>query len=67
VVEKSGSWFSYDSQRVGQGRENGKIFLRDNPAIADQIEIAIRTEAGLTGGGPGIDLLDEEPEAAEAG
>ena len=42
VVEKSGSWFSYDSQRIGQGRENAKRFLKDNPDIAAKIEAAIR-------------------------
>jgi recombination protein RecA len=47
VVEKSGSWFSYSSQRIGQGRENAKQFLRDNPAVADKIETAIRQNAGL--------------------
>jgi recombination protein RecA len=47
VVEKSGSWFSYDGQRIGQGRENAKSFLKDNPAIADAIERAIRGNAGL--------------------
>ena len=47
IVEKSGAWFSYDSQRLGQGRENAKLFLRDNPAIADAIEAAIRANAGL--------------------
>jgi recombination protein RecA len=47
VVEKSGSWFAYDGQRVGQGRENAKQFLKDNPAIADAIEHAIRANAGL--------------------
>ena len=47
VVEKSGSWFSYDGQRIGQGRENAKTFLKDNPAIADAIERAIRANAGL--------------------
>ena len=36
VVEKSGAWFSYDSQRIGQGRENAKAFLKDNPDIADE-------------------------------
>jgi len=61
IVEKSGSWFSYDSQRIGQGRENAKAYLKDNPEVADRIAAAIRAEAGLTGGGPGIDLLDEEP------
>jgi len=47
VVEKSGAWFSYSSQRIGQGRENAKQFLRDNPAVADKIETAIRQNAGL--------------------
>jgi recombination protein RecA len=47
IVEKSGAWFSYDSQRIGQGRENAKQFLKDNPAMADAIEKAIRQNAGL--------------------
>jgi recombination protein RecA len=47
IVEKSGSWFSYDSQRIGQGRENAKQFLRDNPVVAQQIESRIRESAGL--------------------
>jgi recombination protein RecA len=47
IVEKSGAWFSFDSQRLGQGRENAKLFLRDNPAIATSIEKAIRNNAGL--------------------
>jgi recombination protein RecA len=47
VVEKSGAWFSYDSQRIGQGRENGKTFLKENPDIAAKIETAIRQNAGL--------------------
>jgi recombination protein RecA len=46
VVEKSGAWFSYDGQRIGQGRENAKQFLRDNPAMADAIEKKIRAESG---------------------
>ena len=47
VVEKSGAWFSYDSQRVGQGRENAKTFLKQNPDMAAKIEAAIRQNAGL--------------------
>lgn len=47
IVEKAGSWFSYDSQRIGQGRENSKQFLRDNPEMARTIETAIRENAGL--------------------
>jgi recombination protein RecA len=47
VVEKSGSWFSYEGQRIGQGRENAKAFLKENKDIADAIERAIRANAGL--------------------
>ncbi|MGE0035795.1 MAG: recombinase RecA [Xanthobacteraceae bacterium] len=47
VVEKSGAWFSYDSQRIGQGRENVKTFLKANPDIAGKIEAAVRQNAGL--------------------
>jgi recombination protein RecA len=47
VVEKSGAWFSYDSQRIGQGRENAKAFLKANPDIANKIEMAVRQNAGL--------------------
>jgi recombination protein RecA len=47
IVEKSGAWFSYDSIRIGQGRENSKNYLRDNPELATRLEAAIRgkTEA----------------------
>ncbi|MGF1607680.1 MAG: recombinase RecA [Rhodothalassiaceae bacterium] len=47
VVEKAGSWYSYDSQRIGQGRENAKQFLKDHADVAQQIETAIRSNAGL--------------------
>lgn len=47
VVEKSGSWYSYDSTRIGQGRENAKTFLADNPEIASVIENKIKERAGL--------------------
>ncbi|QQP88802.1 recombinase RecA [Skermanella rosea] len=47
VVEKSGSWFSYEGQRIGQGRENAKNFLRQNTEVADAIEAKIRANAGL--------------------
>ena len=45
IVEKSGAWFSHDSTRIGQGRENAKQFLRDNPEMRDKIEKAIRDNA----------------------
>jgi recombination protein RecA len=69
IVEKSGAWFSYDSQRLGQGRENAKLYLRENPQVADAIERAIRENAGLIAekflekGGPGD---DDGPDALEA-
>ena len=47
VVEKSGAWFSHDSVRLGQGRENAKTYLKANPEVADKIERAIRENAGL--------------------
>jgi recombination protein RecA len=70
VVEKSGAWFSYDSQRVGQGRENAKVFLKQNPDIANRIEAAIRQNAGLIAekilvGEENADTDDDDDEAAE--
>jgi recombination protein RecA len=47
VVEKSGSWFSYSGERIGQGRENAKNFLRQNPDMAAAIEQTIRSNAGI--------------------
>jgi recombination protein RecA len=47
VVEKSGAWFSFDSVRLGQGRENAKAFLKTSPEMSDRIERAIRENAGL--------------------
>ena len=47
IVEKSGAWLSYEGERIGQGRENAKLFLKENPKIANQIEKAIRASAGL--------------------
>ena len=76
VVEKSGSWYSRDSQRIGQGRENAKQFLIDNPDIAAEIEQSIRQDAGLlgevmmTGGDSNTDdeaAADEADEAKIAG
>ena len=48
IVEKSGTWFAYSGERLGQGRENVKQFLKDNPAICKAIEDRVRTELGLT-------------------
>jgi recombination protein RecA len=66
VVEKSGAWFSYDSTRIGQGRENAKQFLRDNPKMADAIEKRIRDQASaLTEALMVADTGDGESDAAD--
>ena len=70
MVEKSGAWFSYDSQRIGQGRENAKQFLKDNPDIAAKIEAQVRAEfrpdrRGDSGRREAKDE-DDDDEAAEA-
>lgn len=65
MVEKSGAWFSFDSQRLGQGRENAKTFLKANPEIAAKIEAMIRQNSGLLAerildeATPSADDLDE--------
>jgi recombination protein RecA len=67
IVEKSGSWFSYNSQRLGQGRDNAKIFLKDNPALANEIETLLRQSSGLIAEKmlDGAPQSDDMPEAAE--
>jgi len=60
IVEKSGSWFSADGQRIGQGRENAKQFMRDNPAVADSVEKRIRAQAA----GLASTLMGDEGDAA---
>ena len=61
VVEKSGAWFSYDSTRIGQGRENAKQFLRDHPDMADSIEKKVRDQAGVV-----TNMMISAPEAEDA-
>ncbi len=63
IVEKSGAWFSCDSQRIGQGRENAKQFMRDNPAMAESVEKRIRAQAN---GLASTMLAGENDEAAAA-
>ncbi|MFN3400015.1 MAG: hypothetical protein ACK4Z4_06705, partial [Ferrovibrio sp.] len=61
VVEKSGSWLSFDSQRIGQGREAAKAFLKENPEVANRIEAAIKANTGLVAA-----AIDAGPEGNEA-
>ena len=69
VVEKSGSWFSYNGTRIGQGRENARKFLLENPHMAGEIEAAIRGKAGLISGlilaGPETDSEGARAAASE--
>jgi recombination protein RecA len=65
VVEKSGAWFSYDSQRIGQGRENAKVFLREHKDIADQIEVKVREQSGVVANTMLASEDSEEAMAAE--
>ncbi len=64
IVEKSGAWFSYDSTRIGQGRENSKQFLREHPEMAEAIEQRIRQQAGVVANAMTVE--PEDHEAAEA-
>ncbi|MFY0611644.1 MAG: DNA recombination/repair protein RecA, partial [Hyphomicrobiaceae bacterium] len=60
IVDKSGAWFSYEGERLGQGRENSKTFLKDNPKIANEIEAAVRESAGLIEKKMLVDPTDED-------
>lgn len=62
IVEKSGAWYAYNGAKIGQGRENAKTFLMENPAVRDEIETKVRAKYGLVEGG----APEESPEAAEA-
>ena len=66
VVEKSGAWFSCDSQRIGQGRENAKQFLREHKDMAESIEKRVRDQAGVVANMMmGTPTDGEDAEAAE--
>ncbi|MGH6889701.1 MAG: recombinase RecA [Rhizomicrobium sp.] len=65
IVEKSGAWFSYDGVRIGQGRENAKQYLVDNPEAARRIEAQVRQNAGLIGHSLMTEKKELEPAAAD--
>ena len=67
IVEKSGAWFSYGDQRIGQGRENAKQFLRDNPDISLEIETSIRESAGLLAGKMEITSANDDDDKTATG
>jgi recombination protein RecA len=61
IIEKSGAWYSYKGQKIGQGRENAKLFLKDNPALMTEVEEQVKSVLGITAPAAGA----AEPEAAE--
>src|SRR3979409_2295402 len=61
IIEKSGAWYSYKGQKIGQGRENSKMFLKDNPAMMAEVEELVKGVLGINGDQPGA----AEPEEAE--
>ena len=64
IVQKSGSWFAYGDERLGQGRENAKQFLKDNPEIREEIAQKIRVAAGIVAGE--AEATEEEEEVMDA-
>ncbi|PWU68808.1 recombinase RecA [Gracilibacillus dipsosauri] len=65
IVLKSGAWYSYNEERLGQGRENAKQFLKENPDIANEIQLAIRTHYNLDEEVPVSDMSEEQQELLE--
>ncbi len=57
IIDKSGAWYSYGSQRIGQGRENAKMFLKDNPALLSEVEEKVKVVLGI---GPAVIVADSE-------
>jgi recombination protein RecA len=65
IVDKSGSWFSFDSQRIGQGRNNARQFLTDHPEVAEAVELKLRDHSGIVVNAMMSDATGDELEAAE--
>ncbi|HLS14239.1 MAG TPA: hypothetical protein VK095_06970 [Beutenbergiaceae bacterium] len=63
LVRKSGAWYTYEGDQLGQGKENSRRFLKDNPELADEIEDKIKAKLGI---GVKLEAVPEAPEAAEA-
>ena len=65
VVEKSGAWFSFDSTRIGQGRENAKQFLRDHPQASEAIEKKVRELSGVVANSMLAPQTEDDADAAD--
>ena len=66
IVDKAGAWYSYNGERIGQGRDNVREFLREHPETADEIESIVRGKMGLNGDDVAVPVADLEEEAPEA-
>jgi len=60
IIQKSGAWFGYNEQRIGQGRENAKMFLKDNPAVLAEVEVKVRELLGMKQGAVEEEITAEE-------
>ena len=61
IIRKSGSWFTYDGDQLGQGKENVRRFLADNPDLRDEIELKILTKLGIVGSEEPAEDQEETP------
>ena len=65
IIEKSGAWYSYGDLRLGQGKENAKVFLAENPDVADEIEVRVRVALDLPSAGNGAADPSAEDDSGE--
>ncbi len=65
VVEKSGAWYAYKGEKIGQGKDNSRKFLKDNPEMAQEIEAKIRAIVGVAGGGAAVNVVEEDDGSEE--
>ena len=65
IIQKSGAWYSYGEQRIGQGRENAKLFLKDNPEVAAEVEVRVKEFLGIKGGVGSNGAVAEEPDVSD--
>ena len=62
VIKKSGAWYAYQGEKIGQGRENAKTYLKEHPEVAQEVEAAVRREYGLEAGTEDDAPAEEKPE-----
>jgi len=65
IIEKSGAWYSYGKERIGQGRENAKLYLKDHPDMSAEVEARVKQHLGVSSTDTGGAVADEESAASE--